>query len=187
MKSYVFEVRDRCHSETLLLRSFAPRLKRVFLVPLFLLATLFGQVSPAPNTSDLRSRRPLPEFSYSHGWLGTDDAYSIPLSAEKSVWLFGDTFVALSSANVRSESKMVRNTVAIQAGDDPRTASITFSWRKNMDGSPASFFPEHGQRWYWPGHGIRLAEGPVVIFLYVMVGTPGKNLGFACTRGTPSL
>jgi hypothetical protein len=114
-------------------------------------------------------------------WLGGDAALSVPLSKGHTLWLFGDTFVALSSANVRSESKMVRNTVAIQAGDDPRTASITFSWRKNMDGSPASFFPEHGQRWYWPGHGIRLAEGPLVIFLYVMVGTPGKNLGFACT------
>lgn len=114
-------------------------------------------------------------------WLGADAALSIPLGNGRTLWLFGDTFVAMSRANVRSESEMVRNTVAIQAGDDPRFASIVFSWRKNADGSPASFFPEHGQSWYWPGHGIRLAEGPLVIFLYVMVGTPGKGLGFACT------
>jgi hypothetical protein len=113
-------------------------------------------------------------------WLGADAALSAPLSKGRTLWLFGDTFVALSSANVRSESNMVRNTVAIQAGDDPRTASIAFSWRKNTDGKPASFFPEHGERWYWPGHGIRLAEGPLVIFLYDMANTPGKGLGFAC-------
>ena len=114
-------------------------------------------------------------------WLGADAALSVPLSKDRTLWLFGDTFVATSNANLRSESEMVRNTVAIQTGSDPRTASIAFCWRKNADGLPRSFFREHGQRWYWPGHGIRLAEGPLVIFLYVMVGTPGKNLGFACT------
>jgi len=114
-------------------------------------------------------------------WLGADAALSIPLGDDRVLWLFGDTFVALSSANVRSESAMVRNSVAIQLGDDPRVASIAFSWRKKADGSPASFFPENGEHWYWPGHGIRLVEGPLVIFLYVMVPTPGEGLGFACT------
>jgi len=52
-------------------------------------------------------------------WLGADAALSVPLSKGRSLWLFGDTFVAISSANVRSESKMVRNTVAIQAGTTP--------------------------------------------------------------------
>lgn len=112
-------------------------------------------------------------------WLGADGALSVPLSNARTLWLFGDTFVARSNAHVRSESTMVRNTVAIQAGDDPRTASMAFAWRKKADGSPASFFPERGQRWYWPGHGMRLAEGPLVIFLNAIVGTPGKGLGFA--------
>lgn len=64
-------------------------------------------------------------------------------------------------------------------GDDPRNASITFHSRQDSDGSPASFFPEHGERWYWPGHGIRLDNGPLIIFLYAMVATPGQGLGFA--------
>ena len=140
--------------------------------------------SPKPSAiSD--SGRPWVEaealFHQDPRWLGADAALSIPLGNDRILWLFGDTFVALSPANVRSESVMVRNTVAIQVGDDPRIASISFSWRTNTDGSPASFFPENGERWYWPGHGIRLVEGPLVIFLYVMVGTPGEGLGFACT------
>jgi len=113
-------------------------------------------------------------------WLGADAALSIPLGKSRTLWLFGDTFVAMTRASVRSESEMVRNTVAVQAGDDPRTASITFSWRMGVDGSPTSFFPNHEESWYWPGHGIRLAEGPLVVFLYVMIGTPGKGLGFEC-------
>lgn len=74
---------------------------------------------------------------------------------------------------------MVRNTVAVQQGLDPRTAAIAFHWRRNGDGSPASFFPENGPTWYWPGHGIRLPVGPLVVFLYAIVETPGKGLGFA--------
>jgi len=74
---------------------------------------------------------------------------------------------------------MVRNTVAIQTGEDPRTASIAFHWGKDSDGSPASFFPERGEYWYWPGHGIRLDEGSLIIFLYTIVATPGEGLGFA--------
>jgi len=152
----VFEVRDRCHSETLLLRSFAPRLKRVFLVPLFLLATLFGQVSPAPNTSDLRSRRPLPEFSYSHGWLGTDDAYSIPLSAEKSVWLFGDTFVGGENTELRSQAKtMVRNSVGISVCRPNANCSMRYFWTRPRAPKPRSFFDtETDVLWYWPMDGF---------------------------------
>ena len=112
-------------------------------------------------------------------WLGADAALSVPLGNGRTVWLFGDTFIAKSNAHVRSESEMVRNTVAIQTGEDPRTASIAFHWRQDSDGSPASFFPERGERWYWPGHGIRLDEGPLIIFLYAIVATPGQGLGFA--------
>lgn len=112
-------------------------------------------------------------------WLGADGALSVPLANERTLWLFGDTFVATSKAGLRSESEMVRNTVAIQTGDDPRSATMTFHWRQDSDGTPASFFPENGERWYWPGHGVRLDEGPLVLFLYAIIEKPGEGLGFA--------
>jgi hypothetical protein len=111
-------------------------------------------------------------------WLGGDGALSIRLSDNRILWLFGDTFVATSNAHVRSKSKLVRNTIAIQTGKDPRIASISFRWGREKNGSPASFFPDRGERFYWPGHGIRLDNGPLVIFLYSIVATPGKGLGF---------
>ncbi len=120
-------------------------------------------------------------------WLGADAALSIPLDHNRTVWLFGDTFVAKTDAHVRSESAMVRNTVAIQTGTDPCTASLTCHWQQNSDGSPASFFPEGPEHWYWPGHGIRLDEGPLVIFLYVLVATPGQDLGFKYTGYTVAI
>ena len=92
------------------------------------------------------------------------------------------TFIATSAALDRRESEMVKNTVAIQTGHDPRTASMTFHWRQGVDGRPADFFPRGEDHWYWPGHGIQLEEGALVIFLYSMVATPEEGLGFA-TRG----
>jgi hypothetical protein len=119
-------------------------------------------------------------FRTDASWLGADAAYSIPLAGDRVLWLFGDTFVATSARNVRSESKMVRNTVAIQAGADPRVASMAFRWGKGAGGGPESYFPDgDGGTWYWPGHGVRLAEGPLVVFLATIRGTPGEGLGFA--------
>jgi hypothetical protein len=54
---------------------------------------------------------------------------------------------------------------------------MTFAWRGTST-APASFFPEDGDRWYWPGHGIRLGAA-LVVFLRRMKPTPGQGLGFA--------
>ena len=43
-------------------------------------------------------------------WLGSDAAYSVALGSNRTLWLFGDTFVATTASNVRAQSKMVRNT-----------------------------------------------------------------------------
>jgi hypothetical protein len=109
-------------------------------------------------------------------WLGADAAYSVPLNDGRILWLFGDTFVAKTAAHVRSESRMVRNTIAIQRGGDPTTASMTFYWRGPQN-APESFFSEDGDRWYWPGHGMRL--GPALVLFFQRVkATPGQGLGF---------
>jgi hypothetical protein len=113
-------------------------------------------------------------------WLGADAALSIPLGGDRTMWLFGDTFVAKTAANVRTESAMVRNTIGVQRGSDPTHAAIEFAWRTGPDGSPASFFEERGDLWHWPGHGVRVPNGgPVFVFLSVLRATPNEGLGFA--------
>ncbi|MFO1490137.1 MAG: pectate lyase [Kiritimatiellia bacterium] len=115
-------------------------------------------------------------------WLGADAALSVSLAPGRTLWLFGDTFIATSEAHVRSASKMVRNTIALQDGADPRTARMTFHWGAGSDGVPDACFPGRAGGWYWPGHGIRLREGPLVVFLYAMEQAgDGGPLGFACT------
>jgi PelA/Pel-15E family pectate lyase len=121
-------------------------------------------------------------FHQESRWLGADAALSVPIAPGRTLWLFGDTFIATSDARVRSQAKMVRNTVAVQDGADPRTARMSFRWGAGDDGEPDSFFGRRDGRWYWPGHGIRLKEGPLVLFLYAMEKAgDGGPLGFACT------
>lgn len=112
-------------------------------------------------------------------WLGADAAYSVDLGDGRILWMFGDTFVATSAALTRSEARIVRNTVAIQDGRDPVVASFAPVWRTDASAVPAPFFPGVGDRWHWPGGGVRLPDGRLVIFLGVFRPTPGQGFGFA--------
>jgi hypothetical protein len=104
-------------------------------------------------------------------WLGADAAFSVDLGRGRVLWLFGDSFVAPKPGQSRKQSRMARNTIAIQSGYDPSTASIRFYWRDQGSGS---FFPDKGRTWYWPSHGIRL-EDRLLLFYNVVKphGAPG--------------
>jgi hypothetical protein len=140
--------------------------------------------APAPATaeppaSDLVQAEPWPEadvlFRTDPQWLGSDDAYSIDLGNGRVLWLFGDTFISTSKRNVRRRSAMIRNSVGIQSGYDPSTASMQFYWR-TREGEPSSFFPEDDEIWFWPGHGIAL-EGKLFVFL-MATRSSSEEIGF---------
>lgn len=108
-------------------------------------------------------------------WLGSDDAYSIDLGNGRTLWLFGDTFISTSFLNTRRLSVMTRNSIGIQSGYEPSTASMKFYWR-TQKGNPRSFFPEDDEIWFWPGHGIALG-GKLFIFLMATRST-AEGIGF---------
>ncbi|MGD2145371.1 MAG: DUF4185 domain-containing protein [Anaerolineae bacterium] len=111
-------------------------------------------------------------------WLGSDGAYSVDLGDGRVLWLFGDTFISTSFLNTRRLSKMIRNSVGIQTGYDPSSASMAFSWRTEGR-QPQAFFPEDGDTWFWPGHGIAL-DGRLIVFLVATRAT-SEGLGFEHT------
>ena len=128
---------------------------------------LVSEVHPWPQADVL--------FHQDTRWLGADGASSIDLGNGNTLWLFGDTFVGTSPGEVRWQSTLVRNTIAIQEGDDPSRARMTFAWR-SQEGRPASFFPDTDTSWYWPGHGIRL-DSTLIVFLMKIHRAEG-GLGF---------
>ena len=110
-------------------------------------------------------------------WLGGDAAYSIDLGNDRSLWLFGDSFIATSPNLTRRESTLVRNSIAVMTGRNPLTATMDFAWKEST--TPSSFFPEIGDHWLWPIDGVRLTNGPLLLFLSEQRPTPGVGLGFA--------
>ncbi|MEJ2185489.1 MAG: DUF4185 domain-containing protein [Gemmatimonadota bacterium] len=109
-------------------------------------------------------------------WVGADDAYSVALGGDRTLWLFADTWIDPGGRRQRRGGRMIRNSLAIQTGLDPSTAAITFHWRRNDDGEPASFFAEDGADWFWPGDGVRLG-GRLILFL-MRVRHQAGGLGF---------
>jgi hypothetical protein len=124
-------------------------------------------------------------FTRDSSWIGGDGAYSVDLGGGRVLWLFGDSFVATSPARRRDESYMVRNSVALQTGYDPTRAFMRFYYRQ-VDGHPASFVPEDGGFWLWPGHGIRRGDRALLFYGRVYQASEGM-WGFASGSWTAFL
>jgi hypothetical protein len=114
-------------------------------------------------------------FRNDKAWLGADGAASVDLGNGRVLWLFSDGFISADSSASRKNSKMIRNSVAIQHGYDLNSASIQYHWDRSGN-DPHSFFPEHGENWYWTGHGAMIGE-KLILFLTKMKGVK-TGLGF---------
>jgi len=116
-------------------------------------------------------------------WLGADVASSVDLGGGRTLWLFGDSWIDPTGSGSRRGARMVSNSVAIQAGADPSTATIAFSWGRNADGSPAPFLPERGAESLWFGSGVRVGDRLVLFFAPTLRNGTGvfgfEHLGWA--------
>lgn len=109
-------------------------------------------------------------------WVGADGAFSVDLGGGRTLWLFADTWIDPSGQWNRKNGDMIRNSVAIQTGTDPSTAAIEYFWNTGSDNQPKPFFARQDDRWYWPGHGVRVGERLVLFFNRLRNSTSG--LGF---------
>jgi hypothetical protein len=110
-------------------------------------------------------------------WIGADGAFSVDLGDNRTLWLFADTWIDPSGQRDRKSGRMIRNSVAIQTGTDPSKANIEYFWgTTGDDGQPEAFFTRQDDRWYWPGHGIRL--GDRLILFFNRLRSANNGLGF---------
>jgi hypothetical protein len=94
-------------------------------------------------------------FDNRKGWTGADGAYSLPLSDDSTLWLFGDTWLGDIRDGAHVNATIVNNTVAIQHGLFPVNAALEFYFGKTPTGNPGAFIqPADGRGWYWIYHGV---------------------------------
>jgi hypothetical protein len=144
---------------------------------LLLIFELLGLAQcPSPAAQSPSKSRSLPEFGYTQGWLGADDAYSVPLNSTESLWLFGDTFVGNSETLLRTQAKtMVRNSVGISNCQPGKTCTIRYFWQRPNDPKPRSFFDTGtDDLWYWPLDGF-LDGRTLYVSLLAVRNKPGAG------------
>lgn len=98
-------------------------------------------------------------------WVGGDGSYSFPIGPDRVIWIFADTFIATAPGAGRGHdtSVMINNSVGVQNGLDPTTATMTFFWPSRDDGRPGSFFVEPAPSYLWPCNGAVL-DGRLLLF-----------------------
>ncbi len=96
------------------------------------------------------------QFQRTNGWVGADVAYSFPLAADKTFWLFGDTFVGHVSGTQRVDCRMIHSSIAIQPlGEKPQ-----FFYPKDKQSHAQSFMKSpDGKTDFWLMDGVTNKSG----------------------------
>lgn len=115
-------------------------------------------------------------FERTNGWLGADVAYSVPLSTNKTFWLFGDTFVGRISDGKRISPRMIHSSIAIQQqGEAPR-----FFYPVNRNHKPDSFIKSlDSKNYFWLDDGVRTDKG-LYFFMQQIAWIDNTVWGFKC-------
>lgn len=133
-----------------------------------LLLGIFGQAS-SQSLVDSAFNSTIRKFN--GGWIGGDATFSIALPGQKTLWLFGDSFIGTVKPDnsLVSGAKMIRNCAVLQDGN-----SMTAFFGGTFQ-NPKSFVTSANENasWYWPEHGL-LENDTLKIFFSEFVIAAGQ-------------
>ncbi|MDF1758627.1 MAG: DUF4185 domain-containing protein [Legionellaceae bacterium] len=105
----------------------------------------------------------VPTFNYQSGWMGGDAVYSVPLENQKTLWLFGDTFISKNQHKSRIGASIISNSVAISQCIDNQFY-IKYLWLGQKT-TPQAFIPDMAKDIkYWPQAGFYYKEHAYVFW-----------------------
>jgi hypothetical protein len=115
----------------------------------------------------------LPVFPDKDGWYGGDGAYSIKLDGERTLWLFGDTFVAREEGRKdRIDMDVILGTtLAISTCSATNEFKIQYYLKKKNEKYVSSFGENE---WLWPQDPF-IANGTLYIPLIAVSATDKKG------------
>jgi len=125
--------------------------KLFWLILLFLILPLFSCSTflSEKYATEIHQGQCLPAFPDKDGWYGGDGAYSIKLDEERTLWLFGDTFVAHEEGRKdRVDMDVILGTtLAISTCADNNEFRIKYYLKKKNEKYVSSFGENE---WLWP-------------------------------------
>ena len=100
-------------------------------------------------------------FTRAHDWTGGDATYSVELSNNRRLWMFGDTFIdQVNSDGTRPSFRLINNSLVIEEGD------LFTTYYEGTRDNPVSFAePPEENWWYWPADGT-LAGDTLYLFMH---------------------
>lgn len=117
-------------------------------------------------------------FPCQQGWLGADGAYSIPIAANQSLWIFADTFVGPSTATSRTQANgFIHNSIAISACSGG-SCTFQYYWPGMGTSNQSAVFTAPGTDWFWPMDGFTY-NGTLYLALMQMHAQGSGAFGFA--------
>ncbi len=108
-------------------------------------------------------------------WRGGDGASSVDLGNERVLWLFGDSFVSNQPASHRRDTRLVNNSLGIQRGLNPTTATFKCYWNEKQ-AQPEAYFETADSTWYWPASGVVLNDK--LLILLMRIERADEGMGF---------
>ena len=118
-------------------------------------------------------------FDNQKGWTGADGAYSLPISEDVTLWLFGDTWLGDIRDGGHVNATIVNNTVALQHGMPPSDISLNFYHGRTAEGKPAAFIrPADGRGWFWIYHGVFTRQGLYLFLIQIERTEKPPEAGF---------
>ena len=136
------------------------------LLLLFLLLVTGCATQPAITVDSLPGHDAL--FDNAHGWTGADGAYSLSLSNDTILWLFGDTWLGDIRDGQHENAVIVNNTAAIQSGLSPPRASVKFYFSQRPGADPTALIqPADGRGWFWIYHGVETSQGLYLFLIQI--------------------
>lgn len=123
------------------------------------------------------------------GNAGTSTRTKKNCKERKTLFIFSDTYIGEVADNVPLPGNvMVNNSAAWLTGTEPGEEKIRFTWRKNADGSPATYFVPGNRnakpgQYFWLGDGFinQEKENALYVFAYHVEMTGQNVFDFAQT------
>jgi hypothetical protein len=141
----------------------------LLIIPLFSCSTLL----PEKYTAEVPTGQCLPVFPDNNGWYGGDGAYSIPLDKERTLWVFGDTFIANEEGRKdRIDMDVILGTtLAISTCSATNEFKIQYYLKKKNEKFVSSF---GDNEWLWPQDPFIVNN---ILYIPLIAIVPGNKEG----------
>lgn len=88
-------------------------------------------------------------FERTTGFIGSDCGYTIEIGHERTLWLFGDTFIGEVRGHRRVNAQMVHNSIAVLNGMQPDESRFHFYWGQQNGVNTPYLVPKKSNLAYW--------------------------------------